>query len=238
MSKMYILWCTPYPHTDIDQIVPELSYMYPNAMCDHKVIRTNTLCKLDTEYFSIRFADPVHTNLEGLCYDAIFGVYEKVKFEILARLKDQNAKEWFKNHRGKNAMYNYIENAINTTVSKTALAYIDTDIVMTNRIYRNLNRTPSIKNVIFNDPATIVFWSDGTKTVVKTQWNECYDPEKGLAMAISKKALGNKGNYYNTFKKWLPKSPRLNLDMGVTAIKNLPNIIRDHMDSLKKDLGI
>lgn len=58
--------------------------------------------------------------------------------------------------------------------------------------------------MIFNPPATIVFWTDGTKTVVKAE-NENFDPEKGLAMAISKKALGNEGNYYNTFKKWLPK---------------------------------
>ena len=60
-----------------------------------------------------------------------------------------------------------------------------------------------IKKVLFRDPATIVFWSDGTKTVVKAS-NEEYDPEKGLAMAISKKFLGNGGNYYNEFKKWLP----------------------------------
>ena len=66
-----------------------------------------------------------------------------------------------------------------------------------------VNNNPSIKNVIFNDPATIVFWDDGTKTVVKAE-NEPFDPEKGLAMAIAKKALGNKGNYYNEFKKWLP----------------------------------
>lgn len=58
-----------------------------------------------------------------------------------------------------------------------------------------------IKKVIFNDPATIVFWSDGTKTVVKCH-DEEFDPEKGLAMAISKKALGNQGNYFNIFKKW------------------------------------
>ena len=64
---------------------------------------------------------------------------------------------------------------------------------------------PSIKKVIFNDPATIVFWSDGSKTVVKCQDGDIYDPEKGLAMAISKKALGNKGNYCNEFKKWLPE---------------------------------
>ena len=62
-----------------------------------------------------------------------------------------------------------------------------------------------IKNVVFNPPATIVFWADNSKTVVKAE-NEIFDPEKGLAMAIAKKALGNKGNYYETFKKWLPKT--------------------------------
>lgn len=64
--------------------------------------------------------------------------------------------------------------------------------------------TPTIKDVIFNNPATIVMWSDGTKTVVKAE-GEDFDPEKGLAMAISKKNLGNKYDYYNTFKHWLKK---------------------------------
>lgn len=64
---------------------------------------------------------------------------------------------------------------------------------------------PKIKDVIFNDPATIVFWADGTKTVVQCQDDDIFDPEKGLAMAITKKALGNKGNYCNELKKWLPK---------------------------------
>ena len=61
-----------------------------------------------------------------------------------------------------------------------------------------------IKNVKFNPPATIVFWTDNTKTVVKCN-GEDYDPEKGLAMCICKKMLGNRGNYYEVFKKWLPK---------------------------------
>lgn len=65
-------------------------------------------------------------------------------------------------------------------------------------------KVPAIKNVIFNDPATIIFWTDNTKTVVKAQ-DEAYDPEKGMAMAIAKKALGNQGNYCNVFKKWLPE---------------------------------
>lgn len=69
----------------------------------------------------------------------------------------------------------------------------------------NINKagcSVEIKEVIFNPPATIVYWMDGTKTVVKTQEGEDFDPEKGLAMVISKKALGNQGNYYNQFKKW------------------------------------
>ena len=59
-----------------------------------------------------------------------------------------------------------------------------------------------IKDVIFNDPATIVFWSDGDKTIVKAT-DEEFDKEKGLAMAIAKKLYGyNKGNYYNIFKHY------------------------------------
>lgn len=64
-----------------------------------------------------------------------------------------------------------------------------------------------IKKVHFNDPYTIVIWNDGTKTIVKTQNNEVYDAEKGLAMCISKKALGNKGNYYEVFKEHTDKHP-------------------------------
>lgn len=72
----------------------------------------------------------------------------------------------------------------------------------------NFYGVPEIKKVIFNDPATIVLWKDGTKTVVKAQDKEEFDKEKGLAMAISKKSLGNEGQYYGTFKKWLKEETR------------------------------
>ncbi len=68
-------------------------------------------------------------------------------------------------------------------------------------------KLPKIKKVIFNKPATIVFWGDESKTVVRCE-NEEFDPEKGLSMAISKKALGNHHDYYNVFKKWLPKEKK------------------------------
>lgn len=77
---------------------------------------------------------------------------------------------------------------------------------------------PEIKNVIFNDPATIVFWEDGTKTVVKCQDGDEFDPEKGLAMAIAKKAYGNKGSYCNKMKKWLPKEEQVGTNSSLRSI--------------------
>lgn len=89
-------------------------------------------------------------------------------------------------YRTQLAIYDYVTHDINSTIDLSDA----------------LSKT--IKDVIFNDPATIVFWMDGTKTVVKAQ-NEDFDPEKGLAMAIAKKFFGNKGNYCNEIKKWTEK---------------------------------
>ena len=67
------------------------------------------------------------------------------------------------------------------------------------------NMEIEIEKVIFNPPATIVFWNDKSKTVVTCGKDDVYDPEKGLAMAISKRAFGNYGSYFNEFKKWIPQ---------------------------------
>lgn len=64
-----------------------------------------------------------------------------------------------------------------------------------------------IKKVISNPPATIVFWKDGSKTVVKAQ-NAEYDPEKGLAMAIARHYLCDVcglERYDGVFNRYLPK---------------------------------
>lgn len=85
-------------------------------------------------------------------------------------------------------------------------AYVDTDIAsayafaLTNRL-KDIVRLRMPDKVIFNNPATIVIWSDGSKTVVKCH-NERFDPEKGLAMAICKKVLGSA--YHKIFKTYLP----------------------------------
>ena len=70
---------------------------------------------------------------------------------------------------------------------------------------KSVKEKVEIENVIFNDPCTIVFWSDGDKTIVKCN-SEDFNKEKGLAMAIAKKLLGtnkSKSNYNDIFKKWI-----------------------------------
>ena len=91
-----------------------------------------------------------------------------------------------------------------------------------------------IKDVIFNDPATIILWNDGTKTVVKVQDGDRFDPEKGLTMAIVKKLLGNQGNYYNELKKWLPEEEKV--EFGVT-FANAAEALRQTIKRLNETMG-
>lgn len=112
--------------------------------------------------------------------------------------------------------------------------YCDEDIKQVRNLYYGLSL--SIKDVIFNPPATIVFWMDGTKTVVKDQGEVFYDPEKGMAMAVAKKAFGNQGNYYNQFKKhidiWEKKQEDETAQLYPTSV--LQDIIEKFQDRLWK----
>lgn len=86
----------------------------------------------------------------------------------------------------------------------------------------------SIKNVIFAPPATIVYWSDGSKTVVKCSEKDVFDPEKGLTMAIAKRCGGNKGSYYKEIQNWVEKSGKKYPGKPYTESSSVEN------DALKK----
>lgn len=91
------------------------------------------------------------------------------------------------------------------------------DVILNSRVVSKpakINKTiisapmPNIVDVIYNNPATIVFWDDGTKTVVKCGKHDKYTGEHGLVMAIVKKLYGNNGRYYDIIRKWLPEDER------------------------------
>ena len=76
-----------------------------------------------------------------------------------------------------------------------------------------------IEKVIFNDPATIVIWIDGSKTVVKCQDGDIFDRRTGLLMAIAKKCFGNTGRYNDIIDKWVDEPERGLLSVNIERIK-------------------
>jgi len=77
---------------------------------------------------------------------------------------------------------------------------------------------PSIERLIFNDPATIVYWNDGTKTVVKCQQGDTFSAETGLMAAMLKRFMGNDNSYNKVINHWL----------ATTHQPALPEATEDH----------
>ena len=90
-------------------------------------------------------------------------------------------------------------------------------------------RMPEIEKVIFNDPATIVLWSDGTKTVVKTH-DEPYSKEHGLAMCIARRYFRDNRS---KFKKAV--DGKLDFDRNRNPYEVLKDILI--FDELNKNIG-
>lgn len=99
--------------------------------------------------------------------------------------------------------------------------YLIPDVfAQSNAVARRVGRNPEIKRVIFNDPATVVIWADDTKTVVKCQPGDTYSKETGLALCIAKKFLGNKGNFNEVFKKWIPEGDGISVEEMRKSLKD------------------
>lgn len=125
-----------------------------------------------------------------------------------------------------------VRTKIGSTCDSAIDKYVAVDIAVTKDLHNRMSLT--IKDVIFNPPATIVFWMDGTKTVVKDQGEVFYDPEKGMAMAVAKKAFGNQGNYYNQFAKYLDIYEKKQEDESINSYAN--TVLNNLLDKFKNSL--
>lgn len=61
-----------------------------------------------------------------------------------------------------------------------------------------------IEKFIFDEEkgVTVALWKDGTKTIIRCQEGDTFDKEKAIALCYMKKALGNRGSFNETLKKW------------------------------------
>lgn len=81
------------------------------------------------------------------------------------------------------------------------------------------------KKVIFNNPATIVYWEDGSKTVVKCGSGDMYDCEKGFAMCVLKRLYGD--DFHRLLKTHVPD--KIQNSNQIKAIDMIINIYRNNM---------
>lgn len=102
------------------------------------------------------------------------------------------------------------------TISPVTVSYGDTPIY---KIYPKKKKysgsLPSaiftdayIKEVIYNNPATIILWSDGTKTVSKCHSSDTYSKETGLMLCVIKKLIGST-RINDILRDWIPEQESL-----------------------------
>jgi len=127
--------------------------------------------------------------------------------------------------------------AINNKVSSTlngedfldAMRYCYNDILSVEK-YASYNELrvdiPNmIDRVIFNNPATIILWKDGSKTVVKKTEDDVWDPEKGFCMAVIKKLYGHTSFIKDYIEQ--EEMPILTVEEACNNLKNLGKTFRD-----------
>lgn len=61
---------------------------------------------------------------------------------------------------------------------------------------------PKVKKIIFHDPATIVFWEDGTKTVVKRMKDQEFSKYYGFLAALGKKLYKNNSHLQRMIEQY------------------------------------
>lgn len=79
----------------------------------------------------------------------------------------------------------------------------------------------TIKKIIYNPPATIVFWSDGTKTTARCEYGDIYTREVGFMLCVLKKKYGNK-TFHEMLKKYVYGVPDKPNEKGMVIWENKP----------------
>ena len=82
-----------------------------------------------------------------------------------------------------------------------------------------------IKKVLYNNPVTVVWWSDGTVTRNRCPENVTYNPDTGLLFCIAKRLLGN-NNVAEIFNAWsLPEYKEA--DNAYIALQDVRKTLRE-----------
>lgn len=120
------------------------------------------------------------------------------------------------------SMSNYTKERLEYSPITTYVKYNENDIKFAYDLYKE--KTMVIKDVKKNGPATIIFWLDGEKTIVKCQPGDQDDIEKGVIMALVKGYCTRNKNMKNWTKIFdIPYADEVDVEkvIGLGVIKDL-----------------
>lgn len=90
----------------------------------------------------------------------------------------------------------------------------------------SMNTAP--KEVIFSPPATIVYWQDGSRTVVKCSEEDEFSEEMGFVLCFMKKWFGNTGKFNDYINDALSGAKRYYPDLS----SDVPDFIQQIKDDV------
>lgn len=113
-----------------------------------------------------------------------------------------------------------------------AMAYAMNDIRTTTSCLKHINNKLPKKYVI-NNGAVILFWEDGTKTIVKRAEDDSFDPVKGFLWAYFQKQSGLSKTKANKYLREIDNQNTItiNIDTPLSAISHA----LDNIFNIKKD---
>lgn len=120
------------------------------------------------------------------------------EMKMTAQLNDEQLKVWEAalgiGNQPKHKKEKTVGDVVNefTEDQKKVLYYLIAEAQKSGKA-ENTNPT----KILIQSTATIIWWSDGTKTIVKCQKGDKMDPEKGIAMCVMKKFMGTNETHSN-----------------------------------------
>ena len=99
---------------------------------------------------------------------------------------------------------------------------------------RNKRLRGLVKKVILNGDVTVVLWNDGTKTIVRRDKNDVYDPEKAILACMAKKLYENTGIFNEVIEDTMEKRSFSDKVLLQRLLKNQQQQIKHLKKQLRK----
>lgn len=144
----------------------------------------NCLCSGDTDWDEEERLEAYNSILDRSHHKEPLGVY--LDSDDVKRLYDRISRWGNEMRKGNKPMSSDVKRILNSIYGRE-------NAMRKGYIYKYPEKNNSMvpNQIIFNPPATIVFWKDGTKTVVKCSEGEKFDPYTGFCYAFTEHFLGS-----------------------------------------------